>query len=161
MTDQRHKTGGMARLMYVVAIGFGSGLLPRAPGTAGSVVGVIIAWPLMGLSLPVYLAATVAVSGLGIYAAGVAERQLGKKDPGAVVIDEIAGILVTFTLVTPTPAHLILGFCLFRLFDISKPPPCRWAEGRFSGGFGIMADDLMAGVYAALVLQAAIRFGGI
>ena len=149
------------RLILLVATGLGSGYAPVAPGTFGSVVGVLLAWPLLALPLLPYLLLTALVFWLGTFTAGRAERHFGKKDAGSIVIDEIAGILVTFIAITPTPLHLVLGFALFRLFDITKPPPCRWAERNFSGGLGVMADDVMAGVYACLVLHGVVRVFGI
>jgi len=143
------------RLWLVLATGFGSGRAPVAPGTAGSVVGLLLAWPLLGLPLAAYVAATVLVSVVGIVASGHAERHFGAKDPGAIVIDEIAGMFVTLTAVAPGAVNLVAGFFLFRLLDIFKPFPCRWAERRFAGGLGVMADDLFAGVYACACLHLA------
>jgi phosphatidylglycerophosphatase A len=144
------------RALLAVATGLGSGCAPVAPGTAGSLVGLALAWP--------YLAATAAVSGLGVVAAGRAEALLGSKDPGRIVIDEIAGMLVTLIGVPPTWPLLAAGFLLFRVFDILKPFPCRWAERRLPGGLGVMTDDLLAGAYACLVLHVVLvaleRAGG-
>jgi len=89
----------------------------------------------------------------GIYAAGRIEKQTGKKDPGTVVIDEVAGYLLTMIGSPVTLFHLASGFFLFRLFDIIKPPPVRQAERYFPGGTGIMADDLLAAGYAWLCLR--------
>jgi phosphatidylglycerophosphatase A len=153
------------RALLAVATGLGSGYAPVASGTAGSLVGLAIAWPLLTL-LPLwgYLAATAAVSGLGVVAAGRAETLFGSKDPGRIVIDEIAGMLVTLIGVPPTWPLLAAGFLLFRVFDILKPFPCRWAERRLPGGLGVMTDDLLAGAYACLVLHVVLvaleRAGG-
>jgi phosphatidylglycerophosphatase A len=149
------------RVLILLATGFGSGYAPKAPGTAGSVVGILIAWPLMGLPLWGFVLATLAIFALGVVASNVAEAHFSRKDPGAIVIDEIAGIMVTLIGVSPTPMHLLLGFALFRLFDISKPPPCRWSERRFKGGLGVMMDDIFAGVYAAICLQLLIHYTGL
>jgi len=143
------------RLLLVLATGFGSGHAPVAPGTFGSAVGVALAWPLLALPLGGYLAVTAAVALVGIVAAGHAERHFGGKDPGVIVIDEIAGMLVTLAGVTPGLVNLVAGFLLFRLFDIFKPFPCRWAERNFAGGLGVMADDLVAGAYACICLHMA------
>lgn len=143
------------RLLLALATGFGSGYAPVAPGTFGSAVGLVLAWPLLCLPLPAYLAATAGVAGAGIVAAGHAEGHFRAKDPGPIVIDEIAGMLVTLAGVAPGWVNLIAGFLLFRLFDIFKPFPCRWAERRFAGGLGVMADDLFAGAYACLCLHLA------
>lgn len=149
----RTPSSARERLLLAVATGFGSGRSPVAPGTAGSAVGVLLAWPLLALPLAAYVAVTALVAGLGIVAAGTAERHLGAKDPGAIVIDEIAGMLLTLTGTVPGVGSFVAGFLLFRLFDIVKPFPCRWAERNFSGGLGVMADDLMAGVYACACLH--------
>jgi len=141
------------RFWIFLATGFGSGYAPKAPGTAGSVVGILLVWPLLALPLSAFLAATVVCFAIGVMASNVAEKHFGKKDPGAIVIDEIAGVFITLIAVTPTPIHLLLGFALFRLFDITKPPPCRWAERHFKGGMGVMMDDVLAGIYAAICLQ--------
>lgn len=159
--SSRKNIGLKDRLLLVIATGFGSGMAPVAPGTFGSVVGALIAWPIL-LVHPLWcLAAAVLLFPLGVVASAVAERHFGGKDPGAVVIDEIVGVLITVAFVPFTPLHLAVGFALFRLFDITKPPPCRWAECRFAGGFGVMADDVMAGIYAAVVLVLAVRLLGI
>lgn len=150
--DPSPAPGIRTRLWVFLGTGFGSGYVPGAPGTAGSLVGVLLVWPLLGLSLPVYLVMTLAITLIGIVAADRTAEYMGRKDPGAVVIDEIAGIMITLIGATATLPELLIGFALFRLFDIWKPPPCRWAERNFAGGLGIMADDLMAGVYACICL---------
>lgn len=141
------------RLLLVLATGFGSGYAPVAPGTAGSAVGLLLAWPLLALPLGAYLGVTAAICLVGVAASDLAERHFGGKDPGAIVIDEIAGMFVTLAGVAPGALNLVAGFLLFRLFDIFKPFPCRWAERRFSGGLGVMADDLLAGAYACACLH--------
>jgi len=151
--DEPARRTARDRALLAVATGLGSGYAPVAPGTAGTLVGLVLAWALSGLPLWGYLAATAAVSALGVVASARAEALLGRKDPGAIVIDEIAGILVTLIGVPATGPLLVAGFFLFRAFDILKPFPCRWAERRLPGGLGVMADDLMAGVYACLVLH--------
>ncbi len=134
------------------------GRFPVAPGTAGSIVGVALAalvgrLPLGRTALIATLAgASATVYFIGVWAAGRAERAFGTVDPGPVVIDEVAGQLVTF-LVCPTAGWmgLLAGFLLFRFFDVLKPFPARRSE-RLPGGWGIMTDDLAAGVYAAAAL---------
>ena len=100
-----------------------------------------------------YLVILGAVVWVGILAADHMEKVLRIKDPGVVVIDEIAGYLVTMFLAPPTVFHVVAGFFLFRFFDILKPPPVRQSENFFPGGVGIMADDLLAGVYAWISLR--------
>jgi phosphatidylglycerophosphatase A len=135
---------------------WGVGYLPVAPGTWGSLVGVAL-FLLLG-SLPLQLVAIVAITWAGIWAASRTERILRLKDPGKVVVDEVAGqmisllplsLLAMFAGGGPSKSGVIISFILFRLFDIFKPYPARRFE-RLRGGLGIMADDLVAGVYGAI-----------
>lgn len=139
----------------LVATGLGSGYSPVAPGTAGSLVGLLLFLPLAGLAWPTQLAATAAVTLLGVLAAGRVARLLGRKDPGLVVVDEVAGQWITFLALPMTPVTALAGFLLFRLMDIVKPWPARDLE-RLPGGLGIMADDVAAGIYAHLLLRAGL-----
>jgi len=141
--------------IHFVAFGFGSGLAPRAPGTAGSFVGLVAAWWLLELPLPWQLAVVVAVIGIGIFVCGESARRLGVHDHPGIVFDEIAGVLLT-ALALPTRSVLWLSllFVFFRFFDIVKPWPIRDVDHRLGGGLGIMLDDLMAAVYAAVCLTA-------
>lgn len=118
-----------------------------APGTWGSGVGVALALALSHVSSPwLYGVAVVGLVVIGVWSAGEAERQLGRSDPGQVVIDEVAGMVITVAGLHPTMTGVVVGFLLFRLLDIVKPWPARQFE-RLHGGLGIMADDCMAGVY--------------
>jgi phosphatidylglycerophosphatase A len=139
----------------LVATGLGSGYSPFAPGTAGSIVGLLLFLPLVGRAWPAQLAATAALTFVGVLAAGRVARGVGLKDPGLVVVDEVAGQWVTFLALPFTPATALAGFLLFRLMDIVKPWPARDLE-RLPGGFGIMADDVAAGIYAQLLLRAGL-----
>ena len=143
------------RLATLLATWFGCGYSPIAPGTAGSLGAIVPAWFLShyaGWPLYAWPIAAILISGPGIWAAGVTAKRVGKKDPGLVVVDEVAGQWLTLA-----GAHVfnwqtaLAAFILFRLFDIWKPPPVRQLEA-LPGGWGIVADDLMAGVYGALVL---------
>ena len=100
----------------------------------------------------------VAVTVLGIWAGGEAERALGVKDPGAIVVDEVAGMTLSVLVLPRTPAVLVVGFFLFRVFDVLKPFPANVSQ-RLPGGLGVMVDDLIAGVYALALLLLARRFG--
>jgi len=139
----------------LVATGLGSGYSPVAPGTAGSLVGLLLFLPLAGLAWPTQLAAIAAVTLGGTLAAARVARGVGRKDPGLVVVDEVAGQWLTFLALPVTPVTALAGFLLFRLMDIVKPWPARDLE-RLPGGIGIMADDLAAGVYANLALRAGL-----
>jgi phosphatidylglycerophosphatase A len=137
----------------LIATGFYSGYLPKAPGTWGSLVGLLLFFLLHTLSLPVYLAVVAGLFVVGSSAAGEAEKILDNRDPGVVVIDEIVGMLITMIAVPVTPLTMALGFILFRIFDIVKPFPVNIFDQRFHGGLGIMLDDVVAGIYSLISLQ--------
>jgi phosphatidylglycerophosphatase A len=139
----------------LVATGLGSGYSPFAPGTAGSLVGLALFLPLAGLGWPWQLAAVAALTLVGTLAASRTARLLGRKDPGLVVVDEVAGQWITFVALPFTPLTALAGFLLFRAMDIVKPWPARDLE-RLPGGVGIMADDVAAGIYAHLLLRAGL-----
>jgi len=134
----------------VVATACGAGYSPWAPGTVGSALALLIVWvvPFSRAGLLVFF---VAVTLAGTWAAHRAERRLGVKDPGVIVIDEVAGMTLSILPFPLTPPVLIVGFVLFRLFDIMKPFPAG-ASQRATGGIGVMVDDLIAGLYALLVI---------
>jgi phosphatidylglycerophosphatase A len=142
----------------LIATGFYSGYLPRAPGTWGSLVGLLLFLLLHTLNVPVYLAVTAGLFVLGSFVAGEAEKILDTRDPGVVVIDEIVGILITMIAVPVTPLTLLLGFILFRIFDVLKPFPVNFFDKKFHGGLGIMLDDVMAGIYSLIILQLLVLF---
>ncbi len=142
----------------LIATGFYSGYLPKAPGTWGSLVGLLIFFLLHTLSLPYYLTVVAGLFLVGTFAAGEAEKIMDHKDPGLVVIDEIVGMLITMIAVPVTPLTMALGFILFRIFDIAKPFPVGLIDQRFHGGLGIMLDDVMAGIYSLVILQVLVRF---
>ncbi len=144
---------GVGGLRYVLAVGFGSGFSPIASGTAGSLVALPIIWVAVRFGgWPTLLAVTAITTVVGLWAAEGVARATGRSDPGIVVIDEIAGQMVTMLFVPLTWQTLTAGFFLFRLADIVKPFPARRSE-RLPGGLGIMVDDLIAGVYANLAVQ--------
>ncbi|MDP2166894.1 MAG: phosphatidylglycerophosphatase A [Thermodesulfovibrionales bacterium] len=127
------------------------GYFPVAPGTFGTLTAAIFLFALKPSPLW-HIAITLAVVLLGIAASGEAEKILGAKDSGHIVIDEFAGYLVSMAFLPHTTGYFISSFILFRFFDILKPPPLRRLE-RLRGGAGVMMDDLMAGVYTNLILQ--------
>jgi phosphatidylglycerophosphatase A len=142
----------------VLASVFGAGYAPVASGTVGSFVTVLAIWllPLTPLRI---LVALVVVTLIGTWSGSRVERVLGTKDPGVIVIDEVAGMLLSVILLPPTIPVLVTAFLLFRLFDIWKPFPARESQA-LTGGVGVMVDDLIAGVYAlVLVLGARALFG--
>jgi len=151
----------MDRFFLFIATGFGSGWLPKAPGTWGSLVGVLLWLGLRQLPPASYAAALAALFVVGTAAAGAAEKILDQSDPGAVVIDEIVGQLIALALVPAHPLTAATGFALFRLFDILKPFPVGWLDRHIHGGLGIMLDDVAAGACACLCLHAVLRLFGL
>jgi len=143
---------------HVVAFGFGAGLAPFAPGTAGTAVAWPVGWLLAGMHPVLGLALIALLFALGVWACELTGRHLGVADHGSMVWDEIVAFLLILAIVPRSLAWQAAAFALFRLFDIAKPPPIRWFERRYRGGFGVMFDDLIAAGYALLVLAAAKRF---
>ena len=144
------------RLIKIFATGLGLGYAPFAPGTAGSLLGIPLFCVMTPFPWMLYLLTATAFTCLAGYLSDKAEPLFPRKDSPHIVIDEIAGMLFTFFLVTPTLVHIVLGFCLFRFFDIVKIFPANQFQRRLPGGLGIVADDLAAGVYANLVLSGII-----
>jgi len=140
------------RAATLLATGLGAGYSPLAPGTAGSLVGLACYWPLAQLSVAAQLAALALLSVLGAWAATGLARRLGLEDPGVVVVDEIAGMWVSLLFLPFTPFTAAAAFVLFRVMDVVKPFPAGWLES-LPGGLGIVADDLMAGLYANLAVR--------
>lgn len=135
-----------------IATGFGVGYLPVAPGTAGSLVGLFLFWLLQNFPLLYQGLFLLLLFGVGVYASDRAESLFRSKDPSQVVIDEIVGMGLVLLLLPPLWPWRIAGFFLFRLLDVTKPPPIRSFE-RFPGGWGIMLDDLWAAGYAVGLLR--------
>ena len=138
--------------VHFAAFGFGFGLSPVAPGTFGSLPGVLLAWLTMPLTLGWRIAILGALIAAGIWICGESARRLGAHDHPGIVWDEIAGMYLTLLVVPPQIGPWLAAFLLFRLFDIWKPWPIRDLDHRMSGGAGIMLDDLVAALYAALLL---------
>lgn len=138
---------------HFLALGFGSGLVPFAPGTAGTVAAIPVFLLLQSLGWTIYMAVTVVLFVLGIYLCGRTAETLAVHDHPGIVWDEVVGYLVTMMLVPATPVLIITGFVFFRLFDIWKPWPIRKLDAGMGGGLGIMLDDVLAGIYAAVFVQ--------
>lgn len=148
-------------LAAVVATGFGVGLIPFAPGTFGTLLGIPLAWGVQQLPhVGARVLLIAAICGVGIPVCTLAARRLGgQKDPGSIVLDEIASVPITFFLISiDSVAVVAAGFMLHRLFDITKPPPARQLE-RLPAGLGIMADDWIAGIYSNLALRLVLWSG--
>lgn len=142
----------MPRLALAVAT-LGVGYVPFAPGTFGSLAGLGVYLLVRAIGMAwVEVAAIVVVYLVGAWASTAAERHFGHIDPGPVVIDEVAGMLVTLALLPVSVVGALTGFILFRLFDVIKPPPCNQLEA-LPGGWGVMTDDCMAAVYAHICLR--------
>lgn len=135
------------------SLGFGSGLAPKAPGTFGTLAAVPLYLLIQPLSLTVYLTVTLIVCLVGIWFCDVTAKNLGVHDHSGIVWDEIAGFLITMIAVPPGWLWLVLGFALFRFFDVIKPWPISWLDRHVHGGLGIMLDDVLAGLMGLLVLQ--------
>ena len=138
--------------VHILAFGFGTGLSPVAPGTVGSLVGVLFAWLTRDFGLVAQLAIAVAIIVAGFWICGESARRIGVHDHGGIVWDEIAGMYVTLLAAPATVVGWVLGFALFRVFDIVKPWPIRDLDHRLGGGVGIMLDDLAAALYALILL---------
>ncbi len=139
----------------LLAFGFGSGLSPKAPGTVGTVAAIPLWWLLAQLPLQSYLLIVALAAIVGIVICGRAAEKLGVHDHGGIVWDEFVGFWIAMAALPVTWNSLLFGFVLFRLFDIFKPWPISWLDKKVSGGFGIMIDDVIAGLAAAAVIYVA------
>lgn len=143
---------------HFLALGFGAGLLPRTPGTAGTLLAIPLWWAFGASGDPLRLFAVLAfLFGTGVWACGVTGRHLGAPDHGAMCWDEVVAFLLVLAVAPQGPWWQAAAFILFRAFDILKPPPVRQMETRFKGGFGVMFDDLLAAGYTLLVLAVVKR----
>lgn len=144
-----------------IASGFGSGLSPYAPGTAGSLAALLPWLALRELPLPAYALALALAFALGVWASNRVVAKLRIEDPGVIVWDEFVGQWIALAPLLLWPARwpwIAAAFVLFRVFDVCKPWPVSWADRRVGGGLGVMLDDVLAGIYAALALALALRF---
>ena len=135
-----------------LAFGFGSGLAKKAPGTFGTLAAIPVYWLFAQTNLFVYSLLSLIVTIIGIWICDSAAKKLDEHDFGGIVWDEIAGYLITMWLVPFTWQAMVLGFILFRFFDILKPWPIKWIDRQVHGGLGIMLDDVLAGVFAGGLL---------
>ena len=147
--------------VHFFALGFGSGLAPKAPGTAGTLVGVLLDPLLRPLGLELRIGVVLLMFVAGVWLCGESARRLGVHDHGGIVWDEIVGYLALMLVLPAGWPWALAGFLVFRFFDILKPWPIHWIDRRIGGGLGIVADDLMAGLYAALILHAAAWLLGV
>jgi len=139
---------------HLFAFGFGSGFAPKAPGTFGTLAAIPVYWLIADLSLPLYVLWLVVTFALGVYWCHKSSEALEVHDHPGIVWDEMVGYWLTMLLAPAGWLWMLIGFVLFRIFDIVKPWPIGWVDRRISGGFGIMFDDILAAIYAWIVLQA-------
>jgi phosphatidylglycerophosphatase A len=140
--------------IHLLAFGFGSGLAKYAPGTFGSLAALVLYFAIIGLPDWAYMAVVLLVTFSGFYICGESARMLGVHDHPGIVWDEWAGMLITLAFAPAGLIWVLVGFLLFRLFDILKPFPARYFDRHWHSGTGIVMDDVVAGLYAWLVLQA-------
>jgi len=169
-THRRVRTAELGRSPVMwLAFGLGSGLAPKAPGTVGTLPGILLGWALVaglvpilgeGATVAVILALTALLFVAGVAICDRASRQLGVHDHGGIVFDEIVGVLPVFVLLPTQWWELLIVFAWFRVFDVLKPWPIGWLDRRMGGGLGIMLDDLLAGAYALLATWATLRLIG-
>ena len=149
-------------LAKVIATALGAGYSPIAPGTCGTAVAVPLAFALSDLPTWQFALVTVLITAIAIWAADRADRAWGTHDSGRIVIDEVAGYLVTMAFVDRSHwIPLAVGFVVFRVFDIVKPPPVRWLDQNLPGGFGVVLDDIAAGLLGMVTMIALDRFGAL
>ncbi len=158
MTDPNPRSAGwLGNPVRWLALGFGAGLSPVAPGTAGSLVGIVVYLPLSALPTPWYVVTVTAAFAIGVPICAQAARNLGDHDHPSIVWDEIVGFLVAMTALPRDWTWVLGAFVLFRVFDIIKPWPIRRIDAHIKGGLGIMLDDLAAGLAALTILHLALH----
>jgi len=154
----------LSKPQHFLALGLGSGLSPKAPGTVGTLCAIPLYYLFCTTPLWVQLSIVFTTGLLGIYLCGYTAKALGVHDHPAIVWDEFVGYWLTMLAVplagyeSPHWSHIVIGFMLFRLFDITKPWPISWADRYLSGGIGIMLDDILAGIYSAALLCIGLYF---
>ena len=143
----------MNRLAFAIATVFKAGYIPIAPGTVGSIIGLLVFWLIKDYaSFTIEMFVAAALFFAGVWASTIVEQVLERHDPGVVIVDEVVGMLVALMLLPSTITVIFLAFLLFRVFDIIKPYPARWCE-QLSRGWGIMMDDVVAGLYVNVLIH--------
>lgn len=154
-----HPRPRMSDPIQFLAFGFGSGLSPKAPGTVGTVAALPLYWLLAPQPLWIYSAIVLIAAVLGVWICHRASKALGVHDHPGIVWDEFVGLWIALWAVPFELPWIIAGFLLFRLFDIAKPWPIGWLDRQLGGGFGIMIDDVVAGVLSCIILQLVLLLG--
>src|SRR3990167_2806373 len=148
----------MQKIILLLATGFGIGKLPLAPGTFGTLLGVLLYMAIASLSSLHYSVTVIGLLFISVWSSSEAEKMLATKDPKEVVIDEILGLVITMAFLPFNFLTIFVGFLLFRFFDVVKIFPCRWLERNCKAGWGIVLDDVVAGIYAHIILRIVILF---
>tara|TARA_B110000438_G_C15457819_1_gene497518 strand:- start:116 stop:628 length:513 start_codon:yes stop_codon:yes gene_type:complete len=144
---------GSAKTARILATWFGVGLLPKAPGTWGSLVALPIGYGVISwANLELFCILIVLIFIIGIWSSSIASNEIGTTDPSEIVIDEVVGQSIVLITIPPNIILYFFGFILFRFFDIIKPWPVSWADKQIKGGFGIMIDDVLAAIFAVVIL---------
>lgn len=136
-----------------LAFGFGSGLVKKAPGTMGTLAAIPLYLLCVQFDVWIYALLTLIATIVGVWICAVAAKKLNEHDYGGIVWDEVAGYLITMLFVPYSWQAMLIGFALFRLFDIVKPQPIKWIDAKVTGGLGIMLDDVLAAIFAGLLLR--------
>ena len=157
MSQHRLGIQSLSSTANFIALGGGLGLAPKAPGTFGTLLGIPLLF-LMPSNLMAYLAIVVVLFVLGVWVCDTCAKNLGVHDHPGIVWDEVVGYLITMIAVPKTLVWVVVGFILFRIFDILKPWPIGWVDKKVHGGFGIMLDDVLAAVFALIVIQVVLFF---
>lgn len=144
----------MSRIAALIATWFGSGYLPKAPGTWGSLAALPFAWVILNFFPGPYLllAASGALLFVGVWASALHSQTLGSHDAGEIVVDEVVGQWIVLAVAPYSPLGWLAAFLLFRFFDVVKPWPISWIDKRVTGGWGIMLDDVVAGLFGGLTI---------
>ncbi|MFU8783981.1 phosphatidylglycerophosphatase A [Aliidiomarina sp.] len=145
--------------VHFFSFGFGTGLLPKAPGTFGTLPAIVLVWLFSPLDVAAYMGVVVFATIIGIYLCGATAKAMGEHDAPAIVWDEIAGYMIAMIAVPVSWQSLLLAFVLFRIFDIIKPWPISWLDKKVDGGFGIMLDDIVAGFITLVLMHIVLSLG--
>jgi phosphatidylglycerophosphatase A len=148
----------MRKFLVICATWFGTGFAPIASGTVGTAAAIPLYLALGRLPLPLYLLSTVAFTLFSCWVAGFGEELFGEHDSGKIVIDEVAGYLVTMAGAVLCWQSILVGFFMFRLFDVTKPQPARWFDRSLRNGYGVVLDDIAAGLYACAATHFIMRY---
>lgn len=145
--------------VHFFSFGFGTGLMPKAPGTFGTLPAIVLVWLFAPLDVAAYMGVVVFAAIIGIYLCGATAKAMGEHDAPAIVWDEIAGYMIAMIAVPVSWQALLLAFVLFRIFDIIKPWPISWLDKKVEGGLGIMLDDIVAGFITLVLMHIVLSLG--